>query len=48
MTEIKGLAGLTFSGSIQGIKIAPALLARGEFPIIGLDSIAVQVSGKMF
>ena len=48
VTEIKGLAGLTFSGSIQGIKIAPALLARGEFPIIGLDSIAVQVSGKMF
>ena len=48
VTEIKGLAGLTFSGSIQGIKIAPALLARGEFPIIGLDSIAVQVKGKMF
>ncbi len=48
VTEIKGISGLTFSGSIQGIKIAPALLAEGKFPIIGLDSIAVRVSGKMF
>ncbi|HPV80387.1 MAG TPA: hypothetical protein PLK64_11350, partial [Dermatophilaceae bacterium] len=48
VTGIKGMSGLEFSGSIQGVKIAPALLAQGKFPIIAIDSIAVQVKGKMF
>ena len=48
VTEIKGMKGMTFSGSVQGIRIAPYLLARGEFPIIGVDSIGVSVTGKAF
>jgi hypothetical protein len=48
VTGIKGLSGLEFSGSIQGVKIQPSLLAQGKFPIIALDSLAVTVKGKMF
>ena len=48
VTGIKGLGGLTFSGSIQGVRIRPSLLADGQFPIIGIDSIAVTVKGSMF
>ena len=48
VTEIKGLSGLTFSGSIQGVRIQPSLLAEGKFPIIGIDSLGVTVKGKMF
>ena len=48
VTGIKGLSGLEFSGSVQGIRIAPALLAQGEFPIIGLDALSVHVKGTMF
>ena len=33
VTGIKGLSGLEFSGSIRGLKIAPALLAEGKFLI---------------
>ena len=32
VTGIKGLAGLEFSGSIQGIRIQPSLLAAGQVP----------------
>ena len=48
VTEIKGLAGLEFSGSIQGVRIQPSLLAAGEFPIIGIDALGVTVKGSMF
>ncbi|MGB7963189.1 MAG: hypothetical protein WCF12_09585, partial [Propionicimonas sp.] len=48
VTGIQGLGGLTFSGSIQGVKIKPALLAEGKFPIIAIDSLGVTVVGKMF
>ncbi|HWG93174.1 MAG TPA: VCBS repeat-containing protein, partial [Mycobacteriales bacterium] len=48
VTGIKGVGGLEFSGSVQGIRIAPALLAAGQFPIIGIDALGVTVKGKMF
>jgi hypothetical protein len=48
VTGIKGLSGLEFTGSVQGIQIAPALLAKGQFPIIGIDSLGVTVKGAMF
>ena len=44
----KGVQGLEFSGSIEGVRIDPSLLAQGEFPIIGIDSLGVTVKGKMF
>ena len=43
-----GLPGLTFSGAVQGIQIDPSLLAQGEFPIVGISSIAVTVQGDLF
>ncbi len=48
VTEIKGFKGMTFSGSVKGIRIQPSLLAAGEFPIISIDSLGVTVSGKAF
>ena len=48
VTGIKGISGLQFSGSIQGVRIQPSLLAQGQFPIIRIDSLGVSVSGKMF
>ena len=48
VTGIKGVSGLTFSGSIQGVHIKPSLLAQGQFPITQVDSLGVTVSGKMF
>ena len=48
VTGIKGTSGLEFSGSIQGIKISPTLLAQGKFPIIGIDSLGVTIKGTMF
>ncbi len=48
VTGIKGLGGLTFSGSIQGVQISPTLLAQGKFPIIGINSLGVTVSGNLF
>ena len=48
VTEIKGIPGLTFSGSVRGIRIQPGLLAQGKFPIIGIDSLGVSVKGNLF
>ena len=48
MTSIGGLAGVNITGAIQGIQIDPSLLAQGEFPIIGIRSIAVTVQGDLF
>ncbi|HRA75297.1 MAG TPA: hypothetical protein PLE12_03570, partial [Propionicimonas sp.] len=38
VTGLQGLAGMTFSGAVQGVKIRPSLLAEGEFPIIAIES----------
>ena len=48
VTSIGGLAGVNITGAIQGIQIDPSLLAQGEFPIIGISSIAVTVQGDLF
>ena len=36
------------TGTVQGIRIAPALLAAGQFPIIGIDALGVSVKGNLF
>ncbi|KPK77291.1 MAG: hypothetical protein AMJ79_03720, partial [Phycisphaerae bacterium SM23_30] len=48
VTSLHGMKGLEFSGSIEGVKISPNLLAQGKFPIIDIASIGVTVRGKMF
>ena len=48
VTGIQGMGGLTFSGSIQGIQIDVGMLLAGQFPIIGITSLGVSVSGNMF
>ena len=48
VTGLQGIAGLTFSGTIEGIQIDVGKLLKGEFPIIGIDAFGVQVAGDMF
>src|SRR5207302_2890150 len=48
VTGIKGIAGLTFSGAINGIQIDIHKLLNGEFPVIGIASFGVEVSGELF
>ncbi len=48
ITGIQGLGGLTFSGSVQGIQIDTGLLLAGQFPIVGIQSFGVTVTGNMF
>ena len=48
VTGIQGLAGLNFSGSVQGIRIQPSLLMEGKFPVIGIDAFGVTASGSLF
>ena len=48
VTGIKGIDGLEFSGSIQGIQIDVGKLLAGEFPIVGISSIGVEVKGNLF
>ncbi|MHB1244484.1 MAG: hypothetical protein ACYC1P_13960, partial [Gaiellaceae bacterium] len=48
VTEIKGIGGLTFSGSIEGVKIDVGKLLAGQFPIVDIASIGVQVKGTLF
>ena len=48
VTSIGGLGGVNVTGAIQGIQIDPSLLAQGEFPIVGISSIAVTVQGDLF
>ena len=33
---------------MQGIQIDPALLLQGEFPVVGIQSLGVSVSGNLF
>ncbi|HEY6226375.1 MAG TPA: hypothetical protein VI282_04555, partial [Verrucomicrobiae bacterium] len=48
VTGIKGIGGLEFSGSIEGVKIDIGKLLHGQFPIIDIASIGVTVHGNMF
>ncbi len=38
----------TFSGAINGIQIDMAMLEAGKFPIVNIDSLAVNISGEIF
>ncbi|MBI1840417.1 MAG: hypothetical protein HYR88_06135, partial [Verrucomicrobia bacterium] len=48
VASIAGLPGVTISGGIHGLKIDVAKLAAGEFPIIDLESMALEVGGTAF
>ena len=48
ITKLPSVAGLKFSGAIEGLKIDPSLLLQGKFPIIEVRSIAVSITGKLF
>ena len=48
VTGLQGIAGLEFSGRIEGVKIDIGKLRRGEFPITDIASIGVSVSGNLF
>ena len=48
ITRMPSIAGLSFTGAIEGLKIDPFLLLEGKFPIVDIRSIAVSVSGKLF
>jgi hypothetical protein len=48
VTGIPGAPGLEFSGIIEDVKIRPALLLQGKFPIIDIGAIGVGVRGQMF
>ncbi|MBK8118786.1 MAG: hypothetical protein IPK39_05850 [Sulfuritalea sp.] len=48
VTGLQGMAGLEFSGAIEGVKIDVGLLLQGKFPIIDIASIGVSLKGKMF
>ncbi len=45
---LKGVPGLTFSGEVTDIMIQPSLLLQGQFPIIGIGSLGVTVTGNVF
>ena len=48
ITKLPSVAGLKFSGAIEGLKIDPFLLLEGKFPIVDIRSIAVSVTGQLF
>ena len=48
ITAIQGVSGLQFTGSVEGIRINPSLLAQGKMPITRIDSLGVTVKGAMF
>ncbi|SFS22515.1 LEPR-XLL domain-containing protein, partial [Yoonia litorea] len=45
---ISGADGLQFEGAVNGIRIDVGLLLEGKFPVIGIDSLGVSVSGTLF
>ncbi|MFM8572265.1 MAG: hypothetical protein ACKOAU_11770, partial [Pirellula sp.] len=48
VTGIKGIPNLTFSGGIEGIRIDIGKLKKGQFPIVGIDTLNVGLEGKIF
>ena len=45
---IDGMPGMQFAGTVQGIRIDIGLLLEGKFPIVGIDSLGVSISGSLF
>jgi len=48
VSGLPAVAGLEFSGSIEGLRINPGLLLKGKFPVIDIASIGVSVKGALF
>ena len=48
VTGLKGVAGLTFDGAIEGVRIDVGALREGKFPIIDIASIGVSIQGNLF
>ncbi|MHC4428409.1 MAG: hypothetical protein ACYS0D_07370, partial [Planctomycetota bacterium] len=48
VASLEGAPGLQFAGTIEGVKIDIGKLFRGEFPIVDIAAIGVQVSGDLF
>src|SRR6267142_3158438 len=48
VSGLPSVGGLEFSGSIEGVRIKPSLLAQGKFPIISIQSFGVSISGELF
>ena len=48
VTGLPAVAGLRFSGSIEGVHIKPSLLLEGKFPITRIDSFGVSIAGNLF
>jgi hypothetical protein len=48
VTGLPAVAGLKFSGAIEGIQIDVGELLAGRNPIVGIDSIGVSISGNVF
>ena len=48
VTGIQGMAGIEFSGTIEGVVIDVGKLFAGQFPIVDIASIGVTISGDLF
>ena len=48
VSDLPAVAGLEFSGAINGVKIDPFLLLEGKFPIVDIQSFGITISGKVF
>ena len=48
VTQLQGVSGLTFSGTVDNIQIDLGKLEHGLFPIIGLDAAGITVGGDIF
>ena len=46
--SIQGLSGVSFSGSVTGVRIDVQKLLNNEFPIVGIQGVTVEVEGQMF
>ncbi len=46
--EIKGIPNVKVSGAIKGLRIEPALLLEGKFPVTAIESIGVGLEGTIF
>jgi hypothetical protein len=45
---LPAVPGLQFSGTIEGVRIRPSLLAQGKFPVVDIQSIGVSIKGSLF
>ena len=48
VTGIKGIPGVTISGSVQGAQINIGALIAGQNPLVGLTAISVSIQGNLF